>query len=311
MSKPRFLVQAAYARSTLSKYRHAVSDFLSWTTANAPDDPDSSDDFDDLLTDYFHFLYETEQGKTKAHCTLYGILMHMPHLSGKLPTAAKALRGWNRLHPATSYPPLTWELTCLIALRLALGGRLRHAIATLLGFDCLLRVGEIVGLHRNDVADAQDARIGVPTVDMTLRLRCTKTGPNQWVVVEHPIVKQLVRKLLTATKPGQRLFPFSSGTFRFHFKAACASLGLSPLYVPHSLRHGGATRAHLLKRPMEDILLRGRWASTKSARKYIQAGPAMLLTMDIPRPVQELARSVSQDLLLFLSLSQYHSVRVG
>jgi integrase len=306
MSGPkRYLVEAAYAPSTLRKYRDAVSQFIQWCSLTG-DDPSSPQQFDGLLTDYFHHLYETEQGKGKAHATLYGILVHLPHLRDHLHLSSKSLRGWSKRHPPVSYPPLTWELTCLIAVRLALSGLLRHAIAVLLAFDSFLRVGELVGLHRDDVADSKDARIGVVSVDMTLRLRSTKTGPNQWVIVENPDVKTLLRKLLASTKPGQLLFPFSAQHFRSHFKDACAQLGLSSRYVPHSLRHGGATRWHLLGHPVEDILIRGRWASTKSARRYIQSGRAMLLTMDVPLRLQDLSRAISSDILLLLTLTQAH-----
>jgi len=129
-------------------------------------------------------------------------------------------------------------------------------------------------------------------------------------VVENPVVKTLIRQLVSSSAPHSFLFSFTASTFRNRFKAACSDLNLSPLYVPHSLRHGGATRQHLLGRPMEDILLRGRWASTKSARRYIQSGRAMLMTMDVPRRAQDLARAISSELLLLLTLAQSHSVRV-
>ena len=92
------------------------------------------------------------------------------------------------------------------------------------------------------------------------------------------------------------------------FKKICAQLGLSYAYVPHSLRHGGATRWHLLRHPIEDILLRGRWSSTKSARRYIQAGRAMLLTTSTSRSTAATAKLLAQDVLLsiYLSLPQKH-----
>jgi integrase len=309
-SKPRrSLVEAAYAPSTLKRYKDAVLRFLSWCS-DQDEDPSSPEQFDDLLTDYFHHLYESGLGKQLAHNTLYGILMHLPHLKHHLHLSSKSLIGWNKLHPPKSYPPLTWELSCLIAFRLAVDGHFRSAVGVVVAFDCFLRVGELVGLRMEDVADAKDARIGVDSVDMTLRLRSTKTGPNQWVVVENPVVKTLVRQLVSSSPPNSFLFPFTASAFRNHFKSACADLNLSPLYVPHSLRHGGATRLHLLGRPMEDILLRGRWASTKSARRYIQSGKAMLMTMDVPRRAQDLARAASSELLLLLTLAQSHSVKV-
>jgi hypothetical protein len=223
----RYLISAAYASTTLTKYNDAVESFLVWTEA-LDYDPLSSSDYDDLITDYLHHLYETNQGKGKAHATLFGILHHQPEFKGKLPLAAMTLRGWNKLQPGVSYPPLTWEITCLIANALSFRGHFRAAVATVLAFDCFLRISEFLGLRREDVADARDARIGVAGVDMTIRLRSTKTGPNQWVVVQDPQVKRLVRLVVSSTRPGRFLFPLSTHVFRRLFKQACSWLHLSP-----------------------------------------------------------------------------------
>ena len=176
-----------------------------------------------------------------------------------------------------SYPPLTWELAVAIAFQWARwGNRYRRAVGVLVSFDCLLRVGELVGLYREDVADAGDLRVGVEHKGMVLRLRKTKTGRNKEVRVLEPIVLELLRGLVRTTGPRQLLFPFSTATFRRDFHAVCDSLSLSPLFVPHSLRHGGATRyRHVFHWPMEDIKDRGRWASVQSAQRYIQSGLAM------------------------------------
>jgi hypothetical protein len=94
--------------------------------------------------------------------------------------------------------------------------------------------------------------------------------------------------------------------FRKHFKQACRDLGLSPLYVPHSLRHGGATRDHMRGHPMEDILARGRWASTKSARHYVQAGRALLLATKTPVRIATLGETIGRALLYSFTLPQLH-----
>ena len=273
MSRPagnRFLLQAAYAPATRKKYLSSVQSFLDFCL-DLGEDPLLPSDFDDLINDFIHHLYMTEAGKSRAHDTVYGILMLLPELKGHLPVSMLALRGWNKLCPVLSYPPLTWDLTVLIALKISLRSY-SLAIATLLAFDCFLRVGELCSLKREDVADSKDARLGVDFKGMALRLRKTKTGPNQWVTVDNEQVMQLLRGVIARTKPGHSLFPVSTSTYRRLFKSACSDLKLSSSYVPHSLRHGGATRQHLLGKSMEDILLRGRWASTKSARRYIQSG---------------------------------------
>jgi integrase len=312
MSRPagsRFLLQAAYAPATRKKYFSAVGSFVSFCL-DLGEDPSDPSDFDDLLNDYIHHLYMSEAGKSKAHDTVYGILMLSPELKGRLPISMLALRGWNKLHPVLSYPPLTWELTVVIALKIAVRSW-PLAIGTLVAFDCFLRVGELVGLKREDVADSNDARLGSDFKGMALRLRKTKTGPNQWVEVENKDVMSLLRGVIASTKPGKSLFPASTSTYRRLFKSACSDLGLSNSYVPHSLRHGGATRQHLLGKSMEDILLRGRWASTKSARRYIQSGRAVLLSMQVPQALALVCPVLCRNLLTTFSLTQVHFVKGG
>ena len=77
------------------------------------------------------------------------------------------------------------------------------------------------------------------------------------------------------------MFPFSPQLVRKVFKAVILKLDLPSSFVPHSLRHGGATRMHLQGFSVEDIMLRGRWAASKSARIYIQTGKALLLDLRV------------------------------
>jgi len=279
-----FLIDAAFADSTNKKYIAAASAFSLWLTQRELD-PESPDGFDRVLTIYFHHLYRTGQGKSKAACTLNGVLSVMPQLRQHFPLSRLALRGWNRLVPVRSYPPLTIELTFCIALNFIHSHLHRAAIATLLAFDCFLRINEFLNLRRDDIADAKDSRISSTTAQMTVRLRHTKTGHNQSVIVRNPIVIFLVRSLISKLPPTsqQRLFPYSDQQYRKLFHSACAGLGLSSEYVPHSLRHGGATYCFILGMPMEDVLTRGRWASSKSARRYIQAGRALAMNMHVPK----------------------------
>ena len=52
---------------------------------------------------------------------------------------------------------------------------------------------------------------------------------------------------------------------------------------------------------LEDVMLRGRWASTKSTRIYIQAGIALLSSMRIPTQVGTMAKYfASHPLMSFL-----------
>ena len=78
------------------------------------EDPHGSfPDFDHLLNDYIHHLYMSEAGKSKADDTIYGISCSPLSSKVHLPVSMLALRGWNKIYPVLSYPPLTWELTVL------------------------------------------------------------------------------------------------------------------------------------------------------------------------------------------------------
>ena len=180
------------------------------------------------------------------------------------------------------------------------------AIGVLLSFDCLLRVGELVGLLREDAADHDDPRLGGTGLTRTfsLRLRHTKTGPNKWTMVSDPAVVQLLRLVYEKTEPKQPLFPFSAAQLRAAFHESVAALGLARSYVLHSLRHGGASHLYLSGMSIENVLERGRWASSKSARHYIQASRALLLAVDVPPLAAQTARTLASDVLRSLSLAQ-------
>ena len=257
------LVRSAYSRNTRSRYDMALRGFLEWITDHNHDAHDF-DEIDALLTEYLDDLYLRGGGKQAAINTVFGLIMHIPALRTRLPTARLALRGWEKLRPSESYPPLTWELTVVIAVQMLRAGRRPEAVATVLAFDCYLRISEMVALRVGDVVDSGDHRLGAVYRGVACRLRYTKTGPNQWVEVEDAAVQTLLLGLKRGSRR-DKIFGFTAGSYRSLFKRVCAGLGLSSGYVPHSLRHGGATRDFLSGRPLEDILVRGRWASTKSA----------------------------------------------
>ena len=210
-----------------------------------------------------------------------------PWLKGHLGLSYRTLAGWKRLHPSKPHPPLSWELATVIALSFCSQKRWGMALGLLLSFDCYLRVKEMTGIRRSDVADIGDPRIP-SSRSMMIRLRHTKTGNNQWVTIRNGLVVKLLRRWLKSAGSSDRLFDFSDSVYRYHLKKTCKVLGLGSNYVPHSARHGGATHDHILGMPLEDILFRGRWASAVSTRRYIQMGQALLLKTAVPIEVERL-----------------------
>lgn len=303
----RYLLKAALALATRKKYDTAVADFLRWHDENDYF-ATSWEEMDDLLTEYFHELYESYEGKGKsiAAATLAGVMAMLPSASDKLPTSRRALKGFQKLQPAISYPPLTWPLAVVIGVQLARDGSLRQGVGVVVAFHCLLRVGELVSLRREDFAAKGDPRLADEKQASSLSLRHTKTGPHQSVTVVDPSVVELLKLVASNTNKGDLLFPFSSGDFRRHLKATCGKLGLSDRYVPHSLRHGGATQLFASGVRLEDIMLRGRWAASKSARRYIQFGPSLLQAVAVPELTAEIGRDFAKDLVRSFTLAQKH-----
>lgn len=295
------LVAANLKPATYRNYRHSLHLFCLWCINNY-EAPSSIRELDYVLTDYIHDIYaehgSSKAGRSLAQKTVAAVQFFYREARGELDYAHAAISGWAKLHPSLAHPPLSWELTVAIAMRLVECGHWRDAIGTMLAFDCLLRVGELVGLHREDVAFAgDDPRVGGALSETLLRLRSTKTGPDKSVTVQHPALVSLLRVLVDLTPPTTRLLNITSTTFRRHFKRACADLGLPSAVVPHSLRHGGATHLMLRHVPVEDIMLRGRWAVTTTARHYIQAGPARLLAVQVTSALAARARILTIDIV--------------
>lgn len=309
--RPHFLLEVSLAKNTLLMYRAAVIRFLHWCRIHNYD-AKSYHQLDMLLTDYFHSMYEENDGKGKGEASkcLYGLIRFLPVVKNNIPTAELSLKGWLKFQGSVSYPPLSWSLTVCIAFKMFGKHEVRAGIGVLLAFHCLLRIGELTSLRRSDVAMSNDPRLGTRFSNMALRLRTTKTGPNQWVEIIDKDIQTLVKVLLRMTQNDVLLIGMTAIGFRTLFREVCAELELSAKYVPHSLRHGGATLFHLQGHSIDDVLLRGRWSSNKSARRYIQAGRAMLLSMEAPNELIQYGNLLADNLIqaFHLSLSQNHQV---
>ena len=296
-ARPRYLNDSAVTASTHTSYRRAFSAFLAW--AQSTDlQLTSARAIDRALSDYAHDLYARGRPRSQLASTVFGLKFFWPQYRGpgRFPSAEQALRGWSKREPSASYPPLSWDAALLIAFyMLRHYGAVREATAVLLAFDCYTRVSELLAIRACDVALPSDARLGSSVLHGAgIRLPRTKTGSNQFVRPRKPVVLYLLAKVLAASQPTSRLFPFSAGYFRAFFRSVCHQLHLDPAYTLHSLRHGGATHDSLCGEPPEFIMVQGRWASVKSLRRYLQLGRALLLAHDLPAHLLPAARSYAR-----------------
>jgi hypothetical protein len=312
--KKDFLIRASVRPATQRKYDAAIEQFGEWVDREGVIF-NSVRELDEAVSEFCHATYVTRSGAGRSVCeAVHAALQRIiPEAKRCLHRSSMALKGWKNLVPPEPYPPLNRDLMTLVAISLTRVAGPHFGLATLLAFDCYLRAEELVSLRVKDVTYTGDKRMSVAYRGMALRLRHTKTGKNQWVCVRDPLVITLLRKLLTSAAPRGRkakLFGFAAETYRRHFKFTCSDLGLSSKYVPHSLRHGGATHDYLMDISLEKILHRGRWASMKSARHYVQSGRALLLDTLVSDKVAELARECSRSLrACFYAAAEAHSGR--
>lgn len=310
------LLMGCYAPSTVSKYTAAVNRFASWCDAMGLL-PTTYKQLDHALSHYFVDLWFAKASKVEATCTLYGWDMLLPGIKDRLIRARRSIRGYNRLQPSSPHPPMPWTVCVALAIWLTMKGRFSMAVGVLLSFDCYLRVNELLHLVREDFATGSGTRLGMNDDDhrICLNLRRTKTGEYKGVMIRDENVMVLVTLLLKRTQPGQHVFAFHESTYRRWFHRGIVALGVSLDYVPHSLRHGGATRDYHNGMSMADVMQRGRWAVSKSAAHYIQQGRQLMMMRHVPPFVDHFGRVAGRhlaiSLLLSTTLSQNTHVSVG
>ena len=295
------LIDEKWTKETTKQYKRGVLAFLDWCDENG-ESAETADELDEVLNEFTVHCYDTGKSKSLATCAFYGTLRYLMHLKShsSFPFTHASLEGWTKKHPGRAWSPLTWELTVAIAFQFVKAGRMDFAVGVILAFDGLLRIGELVRLHTSDVnvSDTEDS--------VSLRLRTTKTGPEQFVMLRKPETRALLRQWLK-TRPSGALLGFSARAYRRAFRAICQGLGLDQSYVPHSCRHGGATELFNQTLDMNLVMVFGRWAALSSARHYIQSGRALLIAKKIPKHVQDAARILAKDLLKALAIAEAQS----
>jgi integrase len=298
------LATSVYTAATVAAYTAATTRFLAYcsaTTHQARHPTIAA--LDHCMQDYICDLYHRYQGRNRqlAVNAVYGLYMELPSVKTQLLGSERLLHGWKRLHPASSHPPITWPLAVLVASTLAASGYRDCAIAVLVSFDGLLRVGEMCAIKVADISVPGDRRRGdsssaratlfPSSTRLCIRLATTKTGSNQTAELYDDQVAQLLAALIKGRRRDELLFAFPSSQradfFRTALRTTCEALRLGHLgFTPHSLRHGGATHAHSHGgQTIEQIMHRGRWKSNSSCRTYIQSGAVALLTQQVSEDV--------------------------
>ena len=288
------LMDAALTEKSRKQYDRGVSMFVAWLRdrSSSPKKATlfhSAQELDVTLSHYLQHVFNTSQKISLARGAVFGVEHLHPQLKGQLPRCRMSLAGWGKMKPSKPRPPMPKNVMLFLAMRFARAGRIDLCLAMLVTFDCMLRVSELTRLKREDVLIPGDARLGSAARGPILRLGRTKTGTEQSAMVEDPLTAELLAWwIANRCQRGAPLFDWGKSAaahFRKAIHAECKRCGLSSRFTPHSMRHGGATHRHLQGEGIEEIMLKGRWQSSKTARRYIQKGRALSLLAKLPARV--------------------------
>jgi Phage integrase family len=284
------LTRAKYKPDTVKRYLEEVAPFVLWSRAGGWP-LRTMHELDDTLCQYVHYLYQTGRGKHVAINLRCGVGLVLPVMNVQFHQTDRALAGWAKLKPAVSYPPISYELTVAVAVTMARNGAYDAGVGILVAFAGWLRIGELTRLVATDVMDMQTTQAAPQRTFLSIRQ--AKTGKNQSVELKDPHAIQLLRELRKERKGNDLLFGVNATQLRKLFRQSCAALGLGNTYTPHSLRHGGATRAFMEGMRVEDVMVHGRWAANKSARTYLQTSRSLLMAANAPPGAVALGEALS------------------
>ena len=147
------------------------------------------------------------------------------------------------------------------------------ALAVVVGFFSLLRTGERLQIENKDLIFRDNF--------VVIHLGATKMAVRNEGVESTSIPHEKISIMLQAWKsvkaPDALLIDMSSSTFRQWFAKGLQATGLDSGYKPYSLCRGGATQVVLDTQSYSSVCQRGRWASERTCRVYIQDSVAQLM----------------------------------
>ena len=185
-------------------------------------------------------------------------------------------------------PPMPVQVALALAWFFVRKGHIGGAFLIMLGFDSFLRTGELLSLIIDDVV-IDEGGSGI------VKLAHTKTGQRtaayEATTINDPLCVQLfriyLRELPQNTSSRNYIFLPKPHVFYSLFKEGLRWLGIEGYgFQPYSLRRGGATAYFRATRNMEATLDRGRWASARVARIYINDGLAKEVELRFTKEIQ-------------------------
>lgn len=201
----------------------------------------------------------------------------------------KALRGFRKLRPAKSRPPLPRCVVAGIVEILVAKHQYIAALLVLTSERAYLRPGEARSMCKKNLAapvpvlaggrrKRKAVRAASPHYALIVRLEedgmLSKTGTfDETIILDDPVwLGARLQTLMLGKNNDAPLFDVDPKEVLRHWKMAVTALGL-PTAQMYQLRHGGASSDYLARhRSLADIRMRGRWRSERSVARYTKSG---------------------------------------
>ena len=257
--------------ATLRRYETAMKHFLEFLKWNSFTLPSGYEEVDRLASLCIEELWEEGDSRYLAQDILSGLQHFEPQLKRRLMQSWRLIKAWQKHEIPSRAPPLTPSTLFVLA-----GWLHQHvpevALGVALGFFGLLRTGELLQIRHKDLICTHDF--------VVIHLGSTKMAVRNAGVESTSFSHETISIMLQAWKsvntPDALLINMSSSAFRQWFARGLHATGLGSAYKPYSLRRGGATQVFLDTQSYSTVCQRGRWASERTCRVYIQDSVALL-----------------------------------
>ena len=230
--------------------------------------------FNYALCSFIESLWEEGDSKNYAIDCVSGVLHYLPQLKGKVPGSKRLLVAWSKCELPAPAPPLNaFFLAALAGKAVALNDR-RLAVSLLLGFRCMLRAGELLNIRKMGLSLLWRRSRGIVVLHETKSGQ--RTASSETVVIFDAYLVRMLAIVCRDLAPAEFLVGCSPAAFRAKFARLVHEAGLPKCnWKPYSLRRGGATTDFSHHGQLDRTMVRGRCASVKTARLYIDDAVSM------------------------------------
>ncbi|CAE7606234.1 unnamed protein product [Symbiodinium sp. CCMP2592] len=249
-------------------------------------------DLDEAVSAWLEFAYSEGESKSLASDALAGVHYFLPPAVGMLKHSWKLAKIWHRLEPPLRVLPLSPMLVFGFAGAAVGMGFIHEAAGIMIAFDAMLRSGELYALKVGDVKFMRERAV----LNLHQSKAGKRTGHSEMVVVESRMAFKWLKRACLNRPKAALLIERGAGFFRKLFHSLLSFFKTEGLINVYSLRRGGATWDFLHHQSMERTLLRGRWASTSTARIYLQDAAATVNHLSLTPDQRHLANSMLQKL---------------